>query len=54
MQLQSDRNRNLMDGTYANVPNWHEARPSQKIGLREFNNSVLIHNWYEDRNPVID
>lgn len=45
----NDRNRNLIDGTYANVPDPHIVQPSKNIGLRKFNNSVLIHNWYEER-----
>lgn len=50
--LLQDRNRNLMDGTYANIPDLHILQPSKNIGLRTYNNSVLIHNWYEERNTV--
>ena len=51
MNKLNDRNFMIYDGTYANVPDLHEVEPSRKIGIREFNNSVLIHNWYEDRTP---
>jgi hypothetical protein len=27
------------------------VQPSKRIGLREYNNGVLVHNWYEERNP---
>lgn len=43
----NDKPRQVMDGTYANVPNAHYPIP--KIGLREFNNGVLVHNWFESR-----
>lgn len=46
----NDRPRQVMDGTYANVPNAHYPIP--KIGLREFNNGVLVHNWMESRAEV--
>lgn len=52
MSLIEDRGKNKMDGTYVNVPDHHFLEPSKNIGLREYNNGVLIHNWYEDRNPV--
>lgn len=44
-----DGPRNIMGGTYVNAPDLHSIQPSRKIGLREFNNGVLIHNWYESR-----
>lgn len=44
---------NMIDGTYINVPDLHVLQPSKKIGLREYNNGVLVHNWYEERNPVM-
>ena len=47
----NDRSFMIYDGTYANVPDYHAMQPSRKIGIREFNNSVLIHNWFEDRTP---
>ncbi len=50
--LLNDRNRNIMDGTYAAVPDLHSIQPSKYIGLRKYNNSILIHNWYEERNTV--
>lgn len=50
----NDRSFMIMDGTYCNVPDVHAIQPSRKIGLREFNNGVLIHNWYEDRTPVLE
>ena len=37
---------------YANVPDAHFLNPSKNIGLKEYNSSVLIHNWYEERNKV--
>lgn len=45
----NDGPRMVMDGTYVNVPDLHAVQPSRKIGLREFNNGVLVHNWYENR-----
>lgn len=45
----NDGPRLVMDGTYVNAPDLHSVQPSRKIGLREFNNAVLVHNWYEDR-----
>ena len=50
MNKLNNRSFMIMDGTYANVPDVH--LPSRKIGIREFNNGTLIHNWYEDRTPV--
>ena len=47
-----DRFGNIIDGTYVNVPDMHFLQPSRRIGLREYNNGVLVHNWYEERNPV--
>jgi hypothetical protein len=47
-----DRFSNLYDGTYINAPDLHILQPSKRIGLREYNNGVLVHNWYEERNPV--
>ena len=47
-----DGPRNIMGGTYVNAPDLHSIQPSRKIGLREFNNGVLIHNWYESRADV--
>ncbi|CAF1029802.1 unnamed protein product [Brachionus calyciflorus] len=47
-----DRSVNIIDGTYVKVPDPHVLDPSKNIGLREFNNGVLIHNWYEERNPA--
>jgi hypothetical protein len=42
-----------MDGEYAKVPDPHEHKsPEKHIGLREYDNSVLIHNWFEERNKV--
>lgn len=43
----NDGPRMVMDGTYVNAPDVHD--PQRKIGLREFNNGVLVHNWYESR-----
>jgi hypothetical protein len=49
----ASRNFNIMDGEYLNVPDYHVIRPpEQHIGLKEFNNAVLVHNWYEERNKV--
>ena len=48
-----DRSRNIMDGGYVNAPNLHGRTPEYDIGLREFNSSVLVHNWFEERTPVI-
>jgi hypothetical protein len=47
-----DRNNLIMDGTYVKAPDLHMAQPSRNIGLREFNNSVLVHNWFESRAEV--
>ena len=47
----NDGPRLVMDGTYVNAPDVHD--PQRKIGLREFNNGVLVHNWYESRSDVI-
>lgn len=47
-----DRTFNQIDGTYVKAPDYHTIDPSKNIGLREFNSGVLIHNWYEERNPV--
>lgn len=52
MSIVEDRGKNVVDGTYVNAPDYHKLEPSKFIGLREYNNGVLIHNWYEDRNPV--
>lgn len=52
MPYLQDRSQNIMDGAYVNVPNLHEISPSKNIGLKEFNNSVLVHNWFEERSPV--
>lgn len=53
-----------MDGEYVNVPDQHykstvdpkigfRMEPDQRFkGLREFNNGVLVHNWFEERNKV--
>ncbi len=46
----NDGPRMVMDGTYVNAPDVHD--PQRKIGLREFNNGVLVHNWYESRADV--
>lgn len=54
MPLLEDRSRNIMDGTYVNAPDLHGVQPSRNIGLREFNNNVLVHNWFEERLPVCD
>lgn len=48
----SDRDVNIIDGTYIKAPDQHSLDPSKNIGLREFNNGVLIHNWFEERHPV--
>ena len=49
----ANRNFNIMDGEYVNIPDYHVKRPAeQQIGQREFNNGVLVHNWYEERNQV--
>lgn len=52
MPFLEDRSRNIMDGTYVNVPDAHLVQPSRNIGIREFNNGVLVHNWFEERSPV--
>ena len=50
----ANRNFNIMDGEYVNVPDYHVIRPpEQQIGQREFNNGILVHNWYEERNKVL-
>ncbi len=46
----NDGPRMVMDGTYVNAPDVHD--PQRKIGLREFNNGVLVHNWFESRADV--
>jgi len=46
----NDGPRMVMDGTYVNAPDVHDSQ--RKIGLREFNNGVLVHNWYESRADV--
>lgn len=38
-----------MGGTYVNVPDLHAVNPTRKIGLREYNSGVLVHNWFESR-----
>lgn len=48
----NDRSQNKVDGTYINAPDLHAAEPSKYIGLKEYNSGVLVHNWYEERNPV--
>jgi hypothetical protein len=52
MSQVQDRMRNKIDGAYVNAPDLHIVEPSRNIGLREYNNSVLIHNWFEERTPV--
>lgn len=52
MPLLEDRTRNIIDGTYVNAPDLHNVQPSRNIGLRNFNNGVLVHNWFEERTPV--
>jgi hypothetical protein len=47
-----DRNKLIMDGTYVKAPDLHSIQPSRNIGLREFNNGVLVHNWFESRAEV--
>ena len=48
----SDRNFMIMDGGYVNVPDYHSVAPTKKIGLREYNKGILVHNWFEERTPV--
>lgn len=50
MSILQDRSKNVMDGSYVAVPDMHSSNPSKNIGLKEYHNGVLIHNWYEDRN----
>ena len=45
----NDGPRNVMGGTYVNVPDLHSVQPSRKIGLREYKSGVLVHNWFESR-----
>ena len=49
-----DRSRNIMDGGYVNAPDYHNKGTGKDIGLREFNSNVLVHNWFEERTPVLD
>lgn len=53
MPLVNDRFANKIDGTYVNAPDLHSIEPSKNIGLKEYNSGVLVHNWYEERHPVI-
>ena len=53
MFKQDNRFKMVMDGTYVKAPDLHSVQPSRNIGLREFNNGVLVHNWFESRSEVI-
>ena len=54
MFKQDNRFKMIMDGTYVKAPDLHGVQPSRNIGLREFNNGVLVHNWFESRSEVIN
>jgi hypothetical protein len=42
------RDFNIMDGGYVNLPDYH-TNTQKYIGLKDYNSSVLVHNWSEER-----